>query len=130
MGDWLFLRLQPYKHMSLNQSKKDKKLSPKYHGPYKVFQKARTIAYKLELLASSWVHPVFHVSFLNKVIGDKIPVQTIFLELDEEGKSILDPKVITETRICQLRNRSISKYLIKWKSVPVEDSTWEDEYFI
>jgi hypothetical protein len=45
------------------------------------------MAYKLELPASSRVHPVFHVSCLKKVIGDKIPVQTILLELDEKGKS-------------------------------------------
>ena len=113
VGDWVFLRLQPYKQVSLKQSKKDNKLSPKYYGPYKVLQKIGTMAYKLELPASSRVHPVFHVSCLNKVIGDKIPFQTIFLELDEEWKIILDPKVITETRIHQIRNRSISEYLIK-----------------
>jgi hypothetical protein len=38
----------------------------------------------------------------------KIPVQTIFPELDEEGKIILEPESITDTRIHQLRNRSIS----------------------
>jgi hypothetical protein len=129
VGDWVFLRLQPYKQMSLKQAKKDNKLSPKYYGPYKVLQNIGTMAYKLELLASSRVHPVFHVS-LKKVIGDKIPVQTILPELDEEGKIILEPKAITDTRIFQLRNRSISEYLIKWRKLPAEDSTWEDESFI
>jgi len=28
----------------------------------------------------------------------KIPVQTILLELDEEGKIILEPRAVTETR--------------------------------
>jgi transposase InsO family protein len=130
VGDWVFLRLQPYKQMSLKQAKKDNKLSPKYYGPYKVLQKIGTMAYKLELPASSRVHPVFHVSCLKKVIGDKIPVQTIFPELDEEGKIILEPEAITDTRIFQLRNRSISEYLIKWRKLPAEDSTWEDESFI
>jgi hypothetical protein len=130
VGDWVFLRLQPYKQMSLKQAKKDNKLSPKYYGPYKVFQKIGTMAYKLELPASSRVHPVFHVSCLKKVIGDKIPFQTILPELDEEGKMILEPEAITNTRICQLRNRSISEYLIKWRKLPAEDSTWEDESFI
>ena len=69
----------------------------------------------------------FHVSCLKKVISNKIPIQTIFPELDKRGKIILDPEAITETRIHQLRNRSISKYLIKWKNLPVEDSTWEDD---
>jgi hypothetical protein len=86
--------------MSLKQANKDNKLSPKYYGPYKVLQKIGTMAYKLELPASSRVHPVFHVSCLKKVIGDKIPVQTILPELDEEGKIILEPEAITDTRIC------------------------------
>jgi hypothetical protein len=85
--------------MSLKQSKKDNKLSPKYYGNYKVLQKIGTMAYKLELLASSRVHPAFHVSCLKKVIGNKIPIQTKLPELDEEVKIILEPEVVTETRI-------------------------------
>ena len=54
-----------------------------------------TMAYKLSLPASSQVHPVFHVSCLKKVIGDKLPVQTIFPELDEKGKIILEPEEVT-----------------------------------
>jgi hypothetical protein len=73
---------------------------------------------------------VFHVSCLNKVIGDKIPVQTIFPELGEEGKIISEPEAIIDTRIHRIRNRSISKYLIKWRKLSAEDSTWEDESFI
>ena len=84
--------------MSLKQAKKDNKLSTNYYGPYKILQKIGTMAYKLELLASSWVHPIFHVSCLKKVIGENIPVQTILPELDEEGKIILEPEAVTETR--------------------------------
>jgi hypothetical protein len=101
VGDYVFLRLQPYKQMSLKQAKKDNKLSPKYYGPYKMLQKIGSMAYKLELPTSSRVQPVFHVSWLKKVIGDKILVQTILLELDEEGKIILDPEAITDIRIFQ-----------------------------
>ena len=44
VGDWVFLRLQPYKQMSLKQAKKDNKLSPRYYGPYKVLQNIGTMA--------------------------------------------------------------------------------------
>jgi hypothetical protein len=56
--------------------------------------------------------------------------QTIFPELDEEGKIILEPEAITDTRIRQLRNRSTSDYLIKWRILPAKYSTWEDDFFI
>ena len=54
------------------------------------------MAYKLELPNSSRVHPFFHVSCLKKVIGDKLPFQTMLPELNEEGKIILDPEDITK----------------------------------
>jgi len=76
------------------------------------------------------LHPVFHVSCLKKVIGDNLPIQTIFPELDEEGKIILELEAFTETRTRHLRNRSISEYLIKWKNLFTEYSTWEDENFM
>ena len=69
-----------------------------------MLQKTGTMAYKLELPASSRVHPVFHVSCLKKVTGENLPVQTIFLELDEEGKIILEPDAVTETRTQKLQN--------------------------
>ena len=92
MRDWVFLWLQPYKQMSLRKAKKDNKLSSKYYGPYKALQNIGTMEYKLELPSSSRVHPVFHVSCLKKVIGEKIPVQRIFPKLDEERKIILEPE--------------------------------------
>ena len=84
--------------MSLKQAKKDNKLSPKYYGPYKVLQKIGTMAYKLKLPTTSRMHPVFHVSCLKKVIGNKLLVQTILTELDEEGKYILELEAVTKTR--------------------------------
>jgi hypothetical protein len=75
---------------------KDNKLEPKYYGPYKLLQRIGSMAYKLELSPSSRVHLVFHVSCLKKVIGDKIHVQTILPEINEEGKIILEPETILE----------------------------------
>jgi len=76
------------------------------------------------------VHPVFHVSCLKKVIGDKLPIQTILPKLDEEGKIILEPKAGKQTRTPSLGNQSISEYPIKWKNLPIEDFTRDDENFI
>ena len=67
--------------MSLKK-KKDNKLSPKYYGPYKVFQNIGSMDYKLELHLCLGGHPFFHVSLLKKVIGEKIVAQTILLELE------------------------------------------------
>lgn len=94
----VFLWLQPYKQISLKQAKKENKLWPKCYGPYKVLQRISTMAHKLELHASSWVHPIFHVLCLKKVLDDKIPIQMVFSELGEEGKIIFEPEAVTKTR--------------------------------
>ena len=57
-------------------------MDPKFYGPYKVLQKIGFVAYKLELPPSSHVHPVFHVSYLKKVIGTNIRAQLVLMELD------------------------------------------------
>ena len=52
--------------------------------------------------------------------------QTIF----EEVKIIWELEQIIETRTKQHQNPAIIEYLIKWKNIPVADSTWKDESFI
>jgi hypothetical protein len=99
VGHCVFLRLKTYKQMSLKKQNKDNKLAPNYYGPYKVFQRIGSMTYKLELPPSSRVHLVFCVSFLKKVINNKIPIQNIFLDISEEGKIVLEPETIMETRI-------------------------------
>jgi hypothetical protein len=47
-GDWVYLRLQPYRHKYL-ASRKNLKLSPQFFGPFQVLQKIGTVAYKLAL---------------------------------------------------------------------------------
>jgi hypothetical protein len=69
-------------------------------------------------------------SCLKKVIGNKIPVQNILPKINEEGKIILDPETILEIRIKKLRNQEITKYLVKWKNLLMEEVTWEDEFFV
>ena len=78
--------------MPLKKLNKENKLAPMYYGPCKVLKKIGSMDSKLELPATSRVHLVFYVSYLKNVIWDKIPIQTIFKELDEEENVILEPE--------------------------------------
>ena len=68
MGDWVYLKLQSYKHSSI-EHRKNHKLSPQYFGPYRVLKRIRAVAYQLELPLGSRVYPVFHISLLKKKVG-------------------------------------------------------------
>jgi hypothetical protein len=69
-GDWVFLRLLPYKQTSLKEDH-CQKLSPKFYGPYTILKCVGPVAYKLSLPNHFKLHLVFHVSFLKKVIATK-----------------------------------------------------------
>ena len=56
VGDWVYLRFQPYKQ-SLVQSRQFGKLAPYFYGPFQFVQKVGKVSYKLDL-------PVGHKSIL------------------------------------------------------------------
>ncbi len=50
--------------------------------------------------------------------------------LDDEGKLILVPEGILDSRERVLCRRTTREYLVKWRNLPVEDATWENEQIL
>ena len=129
VNDMVYLMLQPYKQSTLKKSGVEK-LKPRYYGPFRIIRRVGEVAYELELPTDSRVHNVFHVSHLKKVLGQNVMPSVVLPPLDDEGKLILVPKPILDSREKQLRRRVIREYLVKWKNLPVEDATWEGEVIL
>jgi len=75
VGDWIFLKLQPYVQSSLAR-RAHQKLSFRLFGPYKILERVGAAAYKLALPSPSSTHLVFHVSQLKASHG-KLPVSDV-----------------------------------------------------
>jgi hypothetical protein len=69
VGDWVYLKLQLYRQVSVKESGNSKKLKPKFYGPFEVLTKVGNVAYHLNLPPGSLIYFVFHVSQLKKRVG-------------------------------------------------------------
>lgn len=109
VGDWVFVKLQPYVQSSL-VPRANQKLAFKYFGPYQVTARIGSIAYKLDLPATSSVHPVFHVSQLKKAITGTVEVTPLILS-DLDSPRV--PERILQRRVSNQGTDPISQVLIK-----------------
>ena len=87
------------------------------------------MAYALDIPNKGKIHDVFHVSFLKNKFGSATHIQTTFPMLDDEGKLVLEPECILEIKTRTICSRSVNEYLIKWRNLPDDEATWENEYF-
>lgn len=125
-GDWVFLKLQPYRQSS-TQHRASEKLSPRFFGPYQVLHKVGKVAYTLNLPPNSRIHPTFHVSLLKPCPNPQVPVQP----LPEDWGNLDQPKAplkILKRRMVQKRNKAITEVLVQWHGELPEEATWEILY--
>ena len=117
VGDWVYLRLQPYRQSSVT-ARRSQKLAVRYYGPFKVLQKIGTVAYRLDLPPDSRIHPVFHVSKLKKKLGEVIQPHGQLPPLAEDGSLHPFPEAILAKRLVKRGNSTDVEVLIQWHGSP------------
>ncbi|GKC77904.1 hypothetical protein Tco_0166540 [Tanacetum coccineum] len=107
VGDRVMLRVSPWK--GVVHFGKRGKLNPRYVGPFKVIERVRTIAYKLELPPQlSRVHNTFHVSNLKKCLSDEslvIPLEELCV--DDKLHFVDEPVEVMDCEVKQLKRSHI-----------------------
>ncbi|XP_071912354.1 uncharacterized protein [Coffea arabica] len=129
VGDWVFLKLQPYRQQTV-AIRKSLKLTAMYFGPFQVIAKVEAMAYKLLLLEGARIYPVFHVSLLKKKIGNTQPIEPSLPALDTADQCLLKPEKVLKRRATMQNSQPIVQYLVKWNHLLESESSWEDKNFI
>jgi hypothetical protein len=127
VGDYVFLKLQPYRQKTI-AFRSSLKLSPRFFSPFKVLARIGPVAYKLDLPTGSRIHNVFHVSLLKKQWGDIAKDTVITLSPITSDVVVLpEPEAVLDRRVIQKgKYRPRTEILVKWKGALPEDSSWEN----
>ncbi|GJT20407.1 reverse transcriptase domain-containing protein [Tanacetum coccineum] len=116
VGDKVMLKVSPWK--GVIRFGKQRKLNPRYIGPFKIIAKVETLAYRLELPDQlSRVHNTFHVSNLKKCFVDK-PLAILFeeIQIDDKLNFIEEPVEIIDREVKRLKQSRIPIVKVHWNS--------------
>lgn len=97
VGKWVYLKIQPYRQMTLS-CRHFTILSSKYYGPYQILQKVGNVAYKLSLPPQLMLHPTFHVSLLKPEVPHKVSHPPV---LELSSPYCLCPAKVLDRRMIQ-----------------------------
>jgi hypothetical protein len=122
VGDKVLLSM---KFLNLKHSETNRKLLPKWIGPFEVVQVVGPVAYKLKMNPGWRVHPVFHVLLLELYREDG-RVQPPPPPIEMEGALEYEVESILEHRFWVTRNPK-AYYKVAWKGYGMEHNSWEPE---
>ncbi|GJU66930.1 hypothetical protein Tco_1253189 [Tanacetum coccineum] len=127
VGDKVMLKVSSWK--GVVHFGKRGKLNPRYVGPFKLLEKVRAIAYKLELPQElSRVHNTFHVSNLKKCYVDEPSVVPLDgLHIDDKIHFVEEPIEIMDREVKRLRQSRVPIVKVRRNSRRGPEFTWERE---
>lgn len=124
-GDMVYMKLQPYVQ-STAAARPNKKLSFRYYGPYRVLERIREVAYRLDLPAHSRINPVLHVSQLKKQVAAGCEISDDLSTVCTDPATVLQLEKTLDRRMIQRGAEAVKQVKIKWTNLPEAMATWED----
>ena len=128
VDDYVMLKVSPMKGVKRFGAKG--KLAPRFIGPFQVFERISSMAYRLDLPDQlKGVHNVFHVSMLRKFFRDEeqdLVVDFRGLHIEDDATVDFPPVKIVDVQEKGTRRNRIRMVKVQWSDNP-KDVTWELE---
>ncbi|XP_047979196.1 uncharacterized protein LOC125221113 [Salvia hispanica] len=115
VGDSVYLKFRPHRQSTLF-SACNRKLAPRFSGPFRVAARIGESAYRLDLPDLARTHPVFHVSLLKRAIGDEVADQTLPEGLINPEPPFL-PESVLDRRVIEREGQQVNQVLLKWEGL-------------
>ncbi|KAJ9553660.1 hypothetical protein OSB04_017705 [Centaurea solstitialis] len=130
VGDRVFLKVSLWK--GTVRFGKRGKLNPRFVGRFKITERIRPVAYKLELPTElSAIHDTFHVSNLKKCLVDEetfVPLEDV--QVNANLNFVEEPIEILDRKVKRLRQSKIPIVKVRWNTKRGPEYTWEQEDYI
>ena len=101
------------------------KLRLKYQGPWTITKVISPVAYKLDLPLSLPIHPVFHISKLQRYHDNSFPLPREFNRPPPVTTIDGAPAYEVESIVGKTLVNGVIKYEVKWKGYPESENTLE-----
>ena len=107
------------------KTRHNKKMKPKWEGPFLITEVLGPVTYCIQLPASWWIHNIFHATLLkpykeNEIYGPN------FLEPPSESENKKEVYKVDSILNHWKRGQGY-QYYIKWKGYPISEASWEPE---
>lgn len=107
IGDWVYVKLQPYRQSSLSTFPYHK-LTSRYFGSNPIVEKIGVVAYKLLLAVEVLLHPTFHVSQLK--FYHEIPTEIVHSPVvDLASRFCPTPELVLERKLIKKGNKVVAQ---------------------
>jgi hypothetical protein len=107
---------------NITTSRPSKKLDFRRLGPFEIVRSINDVAHELKLPPSMRIHPVFHVSLLEKAVtnqySNRLHSEPPPIQVEDQDEFLV--KEVLDSRVC----RKTLQYLIDWEGYPPSERAW------
>ena len=125
VGDYVLIRKEAY-HVPGDEQRKATKLDKLMHGPFRVIAQPGPVTFRLQLPATSKIHPVLNRAMIDPYVGP-VPVA---VPASEHGVEVWDVTAVLDDKVTSATRPHARRWLVQWSDGPSSRSWQRRDDFV